>query len=115
VLVKRILYAYIGLLLFTGNAFGEMAGLELNVNASDVEGKFEFRLPHYETTIMPGAGVLFSDDNYLISNINISFTGDSNSSDRGNSSASFLPPVRRLNASLNLKAYFQKPVEVNHQ
>ena len=49
-----------------------MAGLEVNVNASDVEGKFEFRLPHYETDIIPGAGVLFSDDNYLISNINLS-------------------------------------------
>jgi hypothetical protein len=72
VLIKKPALMCIIFFMFTGLAFGEMAGLELNVNASDVEGKFEFRLPHYEINIMPGAAVLYSDDNYLISNMNLS-------------------------------------------
>jgi hypothetical protein len=72
VLIKKIIFACMLFFFFTNYAFCEMAGLELNVNTSDVEGKFEFILPHYEMNIMPGAGVLYSDDHYLISNINLS-------------------------------------------
>ncbi len=71
-LIKKIIFACMLFFFFTNHAFCEMAGLELNVNTSDVEGKFEFILPHYEMNIMPGAGVLYSDDRYLLSNINLS-------------------------------------------
>lgn len=71
-LIQKIMFTCILFLFLPVMAFGETTGLELNVNASDVEGKFEFRLPDYEADIMPGAGVLFSDDNYLLSNLNIS-------------------------------------------
>lgn len=70
--IKKIIFAAVLFCWFSGTAAAEMAGLELNVNTSDVEGKFEFRLPHYQIQIIPGAGVLYSDDNYLLSNINLS-------------------------------------------
>ncbi|MBA4369925.1 MAG: hypothetical protein C0403_20035 [Desulfobacterium sp.] len=71
-LIKKIVFAGMLFFFFTNYAFCEMAGLELNVNTSDVEGKFEFILPHYEKNIIPGAGVLYSDDRYLLSNVNLS-------------------------------------------
>lgn len=58
---------------FPGFAFGEdITGIEVNVNSSDVEGKFEFRIPRYKTNIIAGAGILYSEDNHLISNLSIS-------------------------------------------
>jgi len=70
---KLAVFILIIFFVFPGFALGEeTAGIEVNVNSSDVEGKFEFRLPRYETNIIAGAGVLYSDNNYLISNLNIS-------------------------------------------
>ena len=70
---KLTVFIFILFFVFPGVAFGEeTAGIEVNVNSSDVEGKFEFRLPRYETNIIGGAGILYSDDNFLISNLNIS-------------------------------------------
>lgn len=46
------------------------------------------------------------------SNVSISFTGDESPAGTENGSAYIASPIRKLNASLNLKAYFQKPVEV---
>jgi len=70
---KLIVFILIIFFLFPGFAFGEeTTGIEVNVNSSDVEGKFEFRFPRYETNIIAGAGVLYSNDNYLITNLNIS-------------------------------------------
>jgi hypothetical protein len=69
---KLTVFIVVIFFVFPGFAFGEeTAGIEVNVNSSDVEGKFEFRLPHYETNIIAGAGILYSDDNHLISNLNI--------------------------------------------
>lgn len=60
------------LFVFPGFVFGEeTTGIEINANSSDVEGKFEFRFPRYETNIVAGAGVLYSDDSYLVSSVNI--------------------------------------------
>jgi len=57
-------------IVFPGTSLGETFTLELNANATDVEGKIEARLPRYETSLNLGAGVLYGKDERLISNLN---------------------------------------------
>ncbi len=54
---------------FSGISFGETFTIELNANSSDVEGKIEARLPRYETSLNMGAGVLYTKDERLVSNL----------------------------------------------
>lgn len=71
ILIKKILLALaLTLLIFPGISFGETFTIELNANSSDVEGKFEARLPGYETSLNLGGGVLYGKDERLISNVN---------------------------------------------
>lgn len=56
--------------------FAETVTLELNANTEDVEGKAEFKLQQYEADVVLGGGVLFSKDDFLISNVSISVRDD---------------------------------------
>lgn len=56
--------------------FAETVTLELNANTEDVEGKAEFKLQQYEADVALGGGVLFSKDDFLISNVSISVRDD---------------------------------------
>jgi len=57
-------------LAFPFSSYGERLGFEINANTSDVEGKIDVRIPHYETDLFAGVGGLYSEDNYFISNVN---------------------------------------------
>lgn len=52
------------------HSYGERLGFEVNANTSDVEGKIDIRIPHYETDLFAGFGALYSEDNYFIPNVN---------------------------------------------
>jgi len=73
-MLKIITFTHILFFLTISVTFGEMVSLELNVSAapSDVEGKLEFKIPVDKVDIIPGMGVLYSADKYMISNLNLS-------------------------------------------
>jgi hypothetical protein len=48
--------------------------MEINVNSNDLEGKINTKVPMYESMVDLGGGVLYSDDDYFLGNINFSLT-----------------------------------------
>jgi hypothetical protein len=51
---------------------GQTLSLELNANSSDVEGKIDGLVYQYHADLFAGAGVLYSKDEYLFTNLNFS-------------------------------------------
>ena len=70
-LVKRLFLTLILVgVVFSGTSLAQTFSVELNANANDVEGKFEVRMPNWETSVNLGVGVLYGKDERLISNLN---------------------------------------------
>lgn len=62
------------LLSLAGSAYGASQNItmELNANTSDVEGKVEGRILRYQADLVGAAGMIYSKDDYWVSNINLS-------------------------------------------
>lgn len=57
-------------LVIPASALSEGMSLELNANSSDVEGKFESKVLRYQADLYAAAGVLYSNNDYLLTNVN---------------------------------------------
>lgn len=63
-------------LILPAMSFAETYTLELNANTTDVEGKAEVKFQGYETDVRFGGGILYSDDEYLLTNVTLSLKDD---------------------------------------
>lgn len=54
------------------SALSEGMSLELNANSSDVEGKFESKVLRYQADLYAATGVLYSNGDYILGNLNAS-------------------------------------------
>lgn len=68
---KRLaLTAVLIILAFPQIFWGEPINLEINANSTDLEGKIDTQLEFYESYANIGFGAIYSDNDYLISNLN---------------------------------------------
>lgn len=71
-LIVRLLVVFWLVCSWSPVVWGQVLSLELNANASDVEGKIEGLVYQYHADMFAGAGVLYSKDEFLFTNLNFS-------------------------------------------
>lgn len=59
------------ILIFPIISRGEPVNFEINVNTTDLEGKIDTQFEFYESYLNLGFGTIYSDNEYLISNLNL--------------------------------------------